>query len=209
MPSPRRRGRVTAARPTCTPRSTPRRASSGFRAICWWSSRSRTPPTRSRWKTPAGPTRARRSATPSPTRCRRWNMAASPRRSAKQVIVQKVREAERDRQYRGIQGPHRRHRQRHRQARRIRQRHRRSRPRRSASSAATRCCRARCSATATASAPTSSTCAAKPADRRFSCRAPIRSSWPSCSRRKCRKSTTASSRSRRSPAIPAHAPRSA
>jgi N utilization substance protein A len=50
--------------------------------------------------------------------------------SAKQVIVQKVREAERDRQYRRIQGPHRRDRQRHRQARRIRQRHRRSRPRR-------------------------------------------------------------------------------
>ena len=42
--------------------------------------------------------------------------------SAKQVIVQKVREAERDRQYRRIQGPHRRDRQRHRQARRIRQR---------------------------------------------------------------------------------------
>ena len=50
--------------------------------------------------------------------------------SAKQVIVQKVREAERDRQYQRIQGPHRRHRQRHRQARRIRQRGRRSRPRR-------------------------------------------------------------------------------
>ena len=58
--------------------------------------------------------------------------------SAKQVIVQKVREAERDRQYRGIQGPHRRHRQRRRQARRIWQCHHRSRPRRGASSAATR-----------------------------------------------------------------------
>ena len=44
--------------------------------------------------------------------------------------------------------------------------------------------------------------------RRSSCRARIRSSWPSCSRRKCRKSTTASSRSRRSRAIPARAPRS-
>ena len=51
--------------------------------------------------------------------------------SAKQVIVQKVREAERDRQYPGIQGSHRRHRQRHRQARGIRQRGGRSRPRRS------------------------------------------------------------------------------
>ena len=37
---------------------------------------------------------------------------------------------------------------------------------------------------------------------------PSASSWPSCSRRKCRRSTTASSRSRRSPAIPAAAPRS-
>ena len=46
------------------------------------------------------------------------------------------------------------------------------------------------------------------AARRFSCRAPIRISWPSCSPRKCRKSTTASSRSRRWPAIPAAAPRS-
>ena len=40
----------------------------------------------------------------------------------------------------------------------------------------------------------STTCAARRAGRRFSCRAPIRSSPPSCSRRKCRKSTTASSR---------------
>ena len=46
--------------------------------------------------------------------------------SAKQVIVQKVREAERDRQYRRVQGPHRRDRQRHRQAGRVRQRDRRS-----------------------------------------------------------------------------------
>jgi hypothetical protein len=66
-----------------------------------------------------------------------------------------------------------------------------------------------CSATATASAPISMTCAASRAARRSSCRAPIRSSWRSCSRRKCRKSTTASSRSRRWPAIPARAPRSA
>jgi N utilization substance protein A len=34
-----------------------------------------------------------------PRRCRRSSSAASPRRSAKQVIVQKVREAERDRQF--------------------------------------------------------------------------------------------------------------
>jgi hypothetical protein len=59
--------------------------------------------------------------------------------SAKQVIVQKVREAEPPAPppppprpaISGIQGPHRRYRQRHRQARRIWQRHRRSRPRRS------------------------------------------------------------------------------
>ena len=50
--------------------------------------------------------------------------------SAKQVIVQKVREAERDRQYDEYQGPHRRDRQRPGQAGRVRQRHRRSRPRR-------------------------------------------------------------------------------
>jgi N utilization substance protein A len=35
--------------------------------------------------------------------------------------------------------------------------------------------------TATASAPMSTTCAASSAARRSSCRAPIRSSWPSCS----------------------------
>jgi hypothetical protein len=50
--------------------------------------------------------------------------------SAKQVIVQKVREAERDRQYDEYQGPCRRDRQWHCQARRIRQCHCRSRPRR-------------------------------------------------------------------------------
>ena len=42
----------------------------------------------------------------------------------------------------------------------------------------------------------------------ISSRAPIRSSWRSCSRRKCRKSMTASSRSRRWPAIRARARRS-
>ena len=109
---------------------------------------------------------------------------------------------------RGIQGPHRRDRQRHRQARRIRQRRRRSRPRRG-DRAPRRDDPARdASATATASAPISTTCAASRAGRRSSCRAPIRSSWPSCSPRKCRRSMTASSRSRRSPAIRARAPRS-
>src|SRR5947209_7509892 len=44
-----------------------------------------------------------------------------------------------------------------------------------------------------------------PAGRRSSCRARIRISWPSCSRGRCRKSTTASSRSGRSPAPPAAA----
>ena len=38
--------------------------------------------------------------------------------------------------------------------------------------------------------------------------APRRNSWPSCSRWKCRKSTTASSRSRPSPVTPVRAPRS-
>src|ERR1043166_3771618 len=62
---------------------------------------------------------------------------------------------------------------------------------------------------AIASAPTFSTSAGKPAARRSSCPAPIRNSWQSCSRRKCRKSMTASSRSRRWPAVPARAPTSA
>ena len=108
----------------------------------------------------------------------------------------------------GIQGPHRRHRQRHRQARRIRQRRRRSRPRRGD--------RAPRRDAAARDVPqrrphprlSSTTCAASRAARRFSSRARIRNSWRSCSRRKCRKSTTASSRSRRWPAIPARAPRS-
>jgi transcription termination/antitermination protein NusA len=42
----------------------------------------------------------------------------------------------------------------------------------------------------------------------FLSRAPRRNSWPNCSRWKCRKSTTASSRSRPWPATPAAAPRS-
>src|SRR5207244_3963800 len=38
-PSPRRRGRATAPRPTFMPRSTPRPGSCGCRATCWWSRR--------------------------------------------------------------------------------------------------------------------------------------------------------------------------
>ena len=109
---------------------------------------------------------------------------------------------------RGIQGPHRRYRERHRQARRIRQRDRRPRPRRGD--------RAPRRDAAARSVPQRRPhprlhlrrAARDRAARRSSCRARIRSSWPSCSRRKCRKSTTASSKSRRSPAIPARAPRS-
>jgi len=59
------------------------------------------------------------------------------------------------------------------------------------------------------SAPTFSTCGARPGARRFSSPAPIRNSWRNCSPRKCRKSMTVSSRSRRWPAIPAHARKSA
>jgi hypothetical protein len=61
---------------------------------------------------------------------------------------------------------------------------------------------------ATASAPISTTCAAKPRARRSSCRARTRSSWRSCSRRKCRKSMTASSRSSAVARDPGSAPRS-
>ncbi len=45
-------------------------------------------------------------------------------------------------------------------------------------------------------------CAGKPAGRRSFSPAPIRNSWRSCSPRKCRRSTTASSRSRRWRATP-------
>jgi N utilization substance protein A len=128
--------------------------------------------------------------------------------SAKQVILQKVREAERDRQYEefkdragtiingvvkreeygnvivDVGGA-------------------------KASCAATTRSAAKATATATASAASSRTCAARPrgpADLPVAHRSP--SSWPSFSRWKCRKSTTASSRSRPWPAIPAAAPRS-
>ena len=63
------------------------------------------------------------------------------------------------------------------------------------------------SATATGCAPISTTCARNRAARRSSSPAPIPASWPSCSPRKCRKSTTASSRSRRWRATRAAAPR--
>ena len=39
--------------------------------------------------------------------------------------------------------------------------------------------------------PTSMTCAARPRGRRSCCRAPTAASWPSCSPRRCRRSTTA------------------
>ena len=108
---------------------------------------------------------------------------------------------------RRVQGPRRRDHQRHRQAHRVRQPDGRPRPGRGAAAARRDRSRARASATATASAPTSTTCARNRAGRRSSCPAPIPASSPSCSRRKCRRSTTASSRSRRWPAIPAAAPR--
>ena len=95
---------------------------------------------------------------------------------------------------RGVQGPHRRHRQRHRQAGRIRQRRRRSRPRRG-DRAPRRDAAARDHAQRRPHPRLSSTtCAARRAGRRSSSRAPIRNSWRSCSPRKCRRSTTASSR---------------
>src|SRR3954471_6274300 len=127
--------------------------------------------------------------------------------SAKQVIVQKVREAERDRQFieykdrigdiiNGI-------------VKRVEYGNVVvDLGRGEAIVAATKCCRAKPCATAIAFVPTSTTCGASRAARRFSCRARIRSSWPSCSPRRCRKSMTASSRSRRWPATPARAPKS-
>jgi N utilization substance protein A len=58
------------------------------------------------------------------------------------------------------------------------------------------------------SAPISTTFGANRAARRSSCRARIRNSLPNCSRRRCRKSTTASLKSRPSPAIQDPAPKS-
>ena len=127
--------------------------------------------------------------------------------SAKQVILQKVREAERDKQYEEFK----------------------DRPARSStrwssaksmatsssmwvlarrSCAATKRSAARHIAPTTVSAATSRKSAANSAARRFSCRAQRRNSWPSCSRWKCQKSTKASSRSRRLPVIPGRARRS-
>ena len=54
---------------------------------------------------------------------------------------------------------------------------------------------------------TSTMCARNRAARRFSSHAPILASWRSCSRRRCRKSMTESSRSRRSRVIRGAAPR--
>lgn len=62
------------------------------------------------------------------------------------------------------------------------------------------------SKTATVSALTYSTSAAKPKARRFSFPAPVPNFWPPCSLRKCRKFMTASSRSWALPAIPAPKP---
>ena len=122
--------------------------------------------------------------------------------TAKQVIVQRVREAERQAPVRGVQGPRRRDRQRRGQAHRVRQPHGRSRPRRGAA------------------APRRADPARELPQRRPGARLHLRrargaaraadlpvahpsaTSWPSCSPRRCRRSTTASSRSRRWPAIP-------
>ena len=98
-PSPRRRARATAPRPTCTPRSSRRPAICGSRATCWWSRRSRTPSNQitledARKRHPAAQV-GDTIADPLPP-LEYGRIAAQ---SAKQVIVQKVREAERDRQY--------------------------------------------------------------------------------------------------------------
>ena len=122
--------------------------------------------------------------------------------SAKQVILQKVREAERDRQYRRIQG-----------SRRTDHQRSSSNARNTAmSSSMSAAVKASCGATkrsavkaiapTTASAATSRTCAAKPRAADLPVAAPHPNSWPSCSRWKCRKSTTVSSRSRPSPVTP-------
>ena len=108
---------------------------------------------------------------------------------------------------RRVQGPRRRDHQRRGQAHRVRQPDGRARPRRGA--AAPR--RADPARELPQRRPRArlylrrARGTARPADLPVA--APIPASWPSCSRRKCRKSTTASSRSRRWPAIPAAAPR--
>ena len=110
--------------------------------------------------------------------------------TAKQVIVQKVREAERAATVRGVQGPHRRDHQRHRQAQRVRQRDCRPRPRRGPDAPGRDPAARIVPHRRSGSAPTSTMCARNRAVRRSSCRAPIRSSWPSCSPKRCRRSTT-------------------
>ena len=198
-------------RPTSAPRSTRKTGETAPVApCCWWSTtRSRTTPREiAARRRRASATRPPRSATVIAE-----TAAADRFRPHRRPVGQAGHRPEGARgrarpPVRRIQGPHRRDRQRHRQARRIRQRHRRSRPRRGdrpprradpARDLPLRRPHPRLSST---------TCAASSAARRSSCRAPIRSSWPSCSPRKCRKSMTASSRSSRSPAIPARAPRS-
>jgi predicted DNA-binding WGR domain protein len=59
-------------------RSIRRPASCGCRGTCWWSTRSRTRPTRSASTTRKSAIRWPRWATPFRTRCRRWNTAGSP-----------------------------------------------------------------------------------------------------------------------------------
>ena len=98
-PSPRRRARATAPRPTCTPRSTPRPASCGCRATCWWSTTVENPSNQisvdeAKKRNPAAQVGDTIADALPPLEYGR--IAAQ---SAKQVIVQKVREAERDRQY--------------------------------------------------------------------------------------------------------------
>ena len=90
---------LRAARPRFAPRSTPRPARCASRASCWWSIRSRMTPTQitlaeARKKNPAAQVGDSIADTLPPLEFGR--IAAQ---SAKQVIVQKVREAERDRQY--------------------------------------------------------------------------------------------------------------
>ena len=97
--SPRRRARATAPRPTSTPRSTPRPASCGWRAICWWSTTSRTRRTRSAWTKRASAIPAAQVGDTIADSLPPLEYGRIAAQSAKQVIVQKVREAERDRQY--------------------------------------------------------------------------------------------------------------
>src|SRR5579862_9504604 len=110
--------------------------------------------------------------------------------TAKQVIVQKVRDAERQRQYKEFKdrvgetltGPSKR-------AESAISSSISAAPRRCC--AATNCCRGRASGRASGCAPIFMMSDRRPAAHRFSCRAPIRNTWPSCSPRRCRKFTTA------------------